>query len=286
MDDSLQDRNELLGWFDHPNQIYYCWCIHIDPPYNINQINKLTHEDLVLLASVPISSDDFRQRLEYYITHFWILKNRIKIIPPVVHTDKLSKRSPRESCEFFTNQSSCLLHGEPCNKDYCSDYLKNGGLPLKRLPTDEKTVDFNDTVNILSEDGRQFKIVIPAYVDQRNMKPVEKAMVHHKVGETVQLGPDMATYKICSIEKCQPHRKAKRKPTCLLSPWTKLRLKQEDLEYERDMLYFPDKPSDLTDSAAITEWARCVQKVVARHEELERQVEEYEDWLNLNWDEP
>lgn len=296
----MVDSRLTYGMLKPPDQIVdntilnlKCWlerAMNTTFPKNLTcrSISSLSHywtgpwsgSDGELISAVFTESEDFRNLLEFYIRNIWILGKSMHIhwIMPGYQTSKPSKKEKRESCEFFT-YSKCLLNGEKCDKAHCSEYLKNGGLPLKRLPTTKDTVDFGDTVCVLSANSQSFTIVIPDYKDQLSMKPIEKVLVHKKVGATIVAGS--TEYKICSVKKAPKQPSRTHKPVCLLSEWQKAKLKLRELEDELMTIDVPNPPEDLGDSFALTKWAKEAGNCINRIDDLEGEIEVYEEWLGM-----
>ena len=132
---------------------------------------------------------------------------------------------------------------------------------------------FLDTVWVSSTNGPDISVVMPAHHEQSNMQPIQKALIHRKIGETITAGA--TTYNIHTIKKAPQPPRRKHKPTCLLSEWQKAENKLWELELERMRLSKPDCPKDLGDSAALLKWAKEAGYCMEREEELDDEIEEY-----------
>lgn len=113
---------------------------------------------------------------------------------------KLSKKSKRLNCEFYLN-GDCLLSKTPCDKMECLDFEKRTGLPVRHFPTSANQVDFDDTVylSFCNQSHEDLAIQMSRYEDQLSMKPIEKALIHKKIGDLVTAGTTQ--YRIQSIQK-------------------------------------------------------------------------------------
>lgn len=236
-------------------------------------------DDNCLVSMIYTSSEDYRSWIEVLIKNRFLLEKKLCWVIGEDERRKPSKKEKRESCEFYF-RSKCRLNGDPCNKDYCSDYLKDGGLPIKRIPVGRDTVDFGDTVYVISNNGQSVSITISDYRDQCEMKPIEKALIHQKIKSTVVAGSTQ--YTVQSIDKAFSSPRRSHRPVCLLSEWQKAEKKLNDLEFESMCLSMPERPKDLGDSAALLKWAKDAGRCIERTEELECEIEKYESLLGID----
>lgn len=257
-----------LKWY-----VYYFVGSFVAPPYGI--------EDTRVLSLIYLSSEDFRWILEILIRVRIILgKKRPSWNFSYKEPPKLSKKEKRETCEYYT-ASKCLLRQTPCVDAYCYDYEKDSKLPIKKLPTESDQVDFLDTVCIqtIDDDNEKIQIVMPNYRDQLSMKPVEKAVIHKRIGDIILVGE--TKYKILSVKKHKQDIPRRKKPICLLSEWQKAKIRLEKLEEEYESIDVPERPLDLGDTASLVEWAKDAVRCINEHEELEAKIYELEEQLDL-----
>lgn len=231
-----------------------------------------------LLSLIYTSSEDFRCWLEVFIKRRLILGKKPNIIMSPERDRKPSKKEKRESCEFYTH-STCILDDSKCDKDYCSSYEKGTGFPIKHIPTNENEVDFGDTVCVSTvDDGKdELSVTISHYFEQLNMKPIEKALVHRRVGDIIVAG--VTKYSIKSIKKAPRSINKKSKSVCLLSEWQKAARKLDEIVNEHDDITIPDRPADLGNTSLLYEWAKTAGALYDKMEDLQEKIWEYEQWL-------
>lgn len=276
VDDALLD---LKRWLEKALDTAFT----LDIPVRILTMPKMLHyhwepeapetsDDVRILSRIFLGSEDFRHLLEGFIRQVWILGKEIQFTSYEQKANP-SKKEKRESCEFYANSKKCLLSGGRCDQDECAEYEKFSGLPIRRIPTGEDTVGFLDTVWVSSTNGPDISVVMPAHHEQSNMQPIQKALIHRKIGETITAGA--TTYNIHAIKKAPQPPRRKHKPTCLLSEWQKAENKLWELELESMRLSKPVRPKNLGNSAALLKWAKEAGYCIEREEELDDEIEEY-----------
>lgn len=259
------------------------------PPYVFTANNVLFYyRDCIganrnsTISYVYTSPQDFRRWIEVFIRKYILLCSTPKKVSNndrKSDSNKPSKKEKRESCEFF-NAHLCILDHNECDSDYCSNYLIASGLPIKRIPTNKYTVDFEDTVTFecIDSDRSLITLSIPCFHDQDDLKPIEKAAIHRVIGDIIHAG--MTNYRIVSIVKSKTDSNRPQRKTCLMSEHQKAEKQIDEFQKRLDDLKAPIYPTDFEDSMSVTNWAKEMAKYIKDSENLEYDIEDYEEWMS------